>query len=519
MPKYLLYFLILIFAINFNPLFAQEVEYVKEEQTVEQKIKDVNTKVEELKNKSSELADSLSTKAINSIDSLSNRINDAINNSTDSINNLADHLQEKVQSGIDSLQQRLNDLPGLGGEKLSGANEKATELTKSIDSLKNVLGSKLQIDKLQKYTGDVSGGNLTNQFNLGDIPSLDKRSIPGIPNLNTDKFGIENLSMNDNGLSSLTSQVNQRLGKYTDIKNNDWVKTDLPDYQKYTGDVKQYTEMVNDPSKIDNVVDNQAAQLTEMQTLKNETMELAAIKELPESMLADLKRYQDEQALKAQAKEEVVKQATDYFAEHQEKLSEAQTMMTELKKKYSYIQDSRDLSTAVKATSLKNEPFKKRIKLGLGFQIHQTNPISLDLTPNVLYRFNTLFSAGISGTYRASLGIENNKNFSPNTSTNVFGGSILAQHKVWKGFFAHTEFEYMSTPIKDPNTNTDLQSRRWNEGALLGIGKNMVLSKGLNGQIIFTYDFLHDDQSPNPKSWNIKFGLQLGNFKLKDINF
>jgi gas vesicle protein len=266
MLKELPYFLVLIIAINCFPLFAQEVEYVKEEHTVEQKIEDVNTKVEELKNKSSELADSLSTKAINSIDSLSNRINDAISNSTDSINNLADHLQEKVQSRIDSLQQKLKDLPGLGGEKLSGANEKATQLTKSIDSLKNLLGSKLQLDKLQKYTGDIPGGDLTNQFNLGDLPSLDKRSIPGIPNLNTDKFGIENLSMSDNGLSSLTSQVNQRLGKYTDIKNNDWIKTDLPDYQKYTGEVKQYTEMVKDPAKMDQATDAQAAQLSEFQT-------------------------------------------------------------------------------------------------------------------------------------------------------------------------------------------------------------------------------------------------------------
>jgi hypothetical protein len=44
------------------------------------------------------------------------------------------------------------------------------------------------------------------------------------------------------------------LGKYTDIKNNDWIKTDLPDYQKYTGEVKQYTEMVKDPAKMDQAV-------------------------------------------------------------------------------------------------------------------------------------------------------------------------------------------------------------------------------------------------------------------------
>jgi hypothetical protein len=468
-------------AISGYPLFAQEVEYVKEEQTSEQKIEDVHTIAEELKEKSTEIADSLSNTAISSIDSLSNKVDDAISNSADSITNLADHLHTRVQARIDSLQQKLNDIQGLGGGKLSGSSEKVAQLTKSIDSLKNLLDRKLQFDKLQEYTGDVSGGNLTNQFNLGDLPSLDKRSIPGIPNLNTEKIVIDNLSMTDNGLSSLTSQVDQRLGKFTDIKNEDWIKTDLPDYQEYTGEVKQYAEMVKDPTKMDQAIDTQATQLSEFQTLNNETKELAAMKELPESMLADLKRFQDEQALKAQAKEEVVKQATDYFAEHQDKLSEVQSLMTKLKKKYSYIPDSRDLSTAVKATSLKNEPLKKRIKFGLGFQIHQTNPISVDLAPNVLYRFNTLFSAGISGTCRASLGIENNKAMSPNTSTDVYGGSVIAQHMVWKGFFAHAEFEYLSSPIKNPNPTTDTPSRQWNEGALLGIGKQMTLSKGING--------------------------------------
>lgn len=518
MDRGLPYFLALFLAINCYQLFAQEVEYVKEERTAEQKIENVNTKAEELKNKSSELADSLSTKAINSIDSLSNRVDDAISNSADSINNLDYHLQTKVQSTVDSLQQKLNDIQGLDGEKLSGANEKVAQLTKSIDSLKSLLGSKLQLDKLQKYTGDIPGSDFSSHFNSGDLPSLNKRSIPGIPNLYTDKIGIDNLSMKDNGLSSLTSQVKQQLGKYTEIKNNDWIKTDLSGYQKFTGEVKQYTEMLKDPSKMDQAIDAQATQLSEFQTLNNETKELAAMKELPESMLADLKRYQDEQALKAQAQEVAVEQATDYFAEHQDKLSEAQSMMTALKKKYSYVPDSRDLSTAVKATSLQNEPLKRRIRFGLGFQLHQTNPISIDLAPNLLYRFNTLFSAGISCTYRASLGIENNRTMSPQTTTDVYGGSAIAQHMVWKGFFAHAEFEYLSSPMKDPSTNTDLESRRWNEGALLGIGKQMALSKGLNGQIIFTYDFLHDEHSPNPKAWNIKFGFQLGKFKLKDIN-
>jgi len=39
----------------------------------------------------------------------------------------------------------------------------------------------------------------------------------------------------------------------------------------------------------------------------------------------------------------------------------------------------------------------------------------------------------------------------------------------------------------------------------------------LRGVIIFTYDVLHTDSSPNPKAWNIKFGFSLGRFKLKDL--
>jgi hypothetical protein len=512
MEKGVSIFLVLLFAASCYPLLAQEIENDKEQENVEQSIKDVEEKAEKLQ-----------TQAFETVDSLSNSTMQLADNTSDSINSLYSHLQKQVQSRIDSLKQKLNELQENGGDQLSDVKGKAAELTSRIDSLQGLLSNKLPLDKLQEYAGYVPGGDISNRLNISNLPGLEKLSLPGMPDLNMDNPNTDNLSIPGGNLSSLTSlenltsQVNKQLGSFSDLKSNDWIKTDLSDFQQYISEVKQYQEMVKDPSKLDQAVDTQAAQLSELQTLNNETSELAAMKALPESMMADLKRYQDEQALKAQAQEVAVEQATDYFSEHQDKLSEAQSMMTALKKKYSYVPDSRDLSTAVKATSLKNEPLKKRIKFGLGFQLHQTNPISIDLAPNLMYRFNTLFSAGISGTYRASLGIENNRSMSPQTTTDVYGFSAIAQHKVWKGFFAHAEFEYLSSPMKDPSTNTDLESRQWNEGALLGIGKQMALSKGLNGQIIFTYDFLHNARSPNPKAWNIKFGFQLGKLNLKGI--
>ena len=101
----------------------------------------------------------------------------------------------------------------------------------------------------------------------------------------------------------------------------------------------------------------------------------------------------------------------------------------------------------------------------------------------------------------------------------VYGASAIVQHKVWKGFFGHGEFQYLSTPMVDPSTGTDLPTRSFHEGLLLGIGKQLSFSKALKGQVIFTYDFLYTSSSPNPKAWNIKFGFQLGQFKLKDVQF
>ena len=147
---------------------------------------------------------------------------------------------------------------------------------------------------------------------------------------------------------------------------------------------------------------------------------------------------------------------------------------------------------------------------------------------------NKLFSAGISGTYRASLQIENNGAVAKNTVQDVYGVSSFAQYRLsfikpgnkWLGgFFAHAEFEYMSTRPQGLKTKTrtaaapvEEPARTWHPGLPVGIGKQMRLSKALSGVIIFTYDLLHNEYSVNPKAWNIKFGFQIGRFRLRDIH-
>jgi hypothetical protein len=117
-----------------------------------------------------------------------------------------------------------------------------------------------------------------------------------MPSINVE--GLETSNLSNTGINSLTSQVDERLGKVTDI-DKDQITNNLAEYKQVSGEVGEYTEMIKDPSKMDQAIDTQASQLSEYQAFDEETQELAAMEELPESMLADLKRYQDEQARKS----------------------------------------------------------------------------------------------------------------------------------------------------------------------------------------------------------------------------
>jgi len=449
----------------------------------------------------------------------------------DGFDQLPTHLEAKLLAKADSLQKWLDSLKAKAAWQIEKAEEKAGVLTRRIDSLQSLLGKTIrhpELARLPARWSDSSGGQVSGSMTPNRLPGM------GIPD------GISKIELPSMKGLNLTERIDQLI-------RNEILSQAQDDRRGIEGKVKGFDglgerqlEMLNqvqhdvkggDPSQIDQLANAQASQISELKELGAQTKELGALKGLPEEMLADLKRYQNEQALKEELKNKAVQKATDYLAGHMDKITKAQGAMSALKKKYSYVPDSRDLSTAVKNTSLKNEPLKRRFRYGLGFQIHRADPVSLDLSPNVQYRFNKLFSVGVSGTYRANLPIENNTAKAAQALPDIYGVSAFAQYRLsfikpgnkWLGgFFAHAEFEYMSTRPQGLKTKTQTPveepARTWHPGLPVGIGKQMRLSKALSGVIIFTYDLLHNEYSPNPKAWNIKFGFQLGRFRLRDIH-
>ncbi len=200
-------------------------------------------------------------------------------------------------------------------------------------------------------------------------------------------------------------------------------------------------------------------------------------------------RQQMQQNLaRQQMKEKMASQAKEYISKNADKLQQVQSKMGELKKKYSYVPNSNDLSTAKKRTSLEDEPLGKRLVLGGNFNVTETSPVSIDLAPVIGYKINTLFEVGITGLYRAQFNAD--RNGINAEDENTYGYSVFVNHMVFKNFFGYLEGENISR-VK---TLQDKTKREWDQTLLLGIGRKFNIAKWLEMQAIITYNFLHENQ-------------------------
>jgi hypothetical protein len=497
MPQKLLYFLILILTANCYALLAQEAQYEYAQEQKEPKETPV-----EIKEKAEEFKANIFQRA----DSLSNKPTELLSSTNDSLNQLSLKIQSGIQSKIDSLKRNLNGLKDKGGEKMENVTDKTRTITQKIDSLQGLLSDKLELNKLGEYSQGIPDAQLSNKVGMPELKNISKLSLLDISSYN-------NLNLGNEQVTSYTSKIGDRISNLQRYKDLEWIKADIP-LVDGLNEVNQYKDVISKPESIDQMADQQASQLAEMQELSSQTKELQVMQKLPEAMLQDLQRYRKEMSMR-KAKKVTRNELMEMLDSQKDKINVAENKLADLKKKYSYVPDSRDLSSAIKRNSLKNVPFKKRFMFGLNFQLQRGDPMALDLSPNLMYKFNKLFMAGISGTYRAKLGIEDKIN--TKVEHDVFGFGAIAQHKIWKGIFAHGEYNYLSSPGNVQSSGSDLKNRAWHSSLPVGIGSTIKISNAINSQIILTYDFLHNSQSPNPKAWNIKFGFQLGKLSLKGI--
>ncbi len=192
---------------------------------------------------------------------------------------------------------------------------------------------------------------------------------------------------------------------------------------------------------------------------------------------------------KKEMKQKMAARAKAFISEHSEQIQEAQTQMGELKQKYTAVPNSNDLSTAQKRNSLRGESFWKRLVIGGNLNITETNPISVDFSPVLGWKFNKLSEIGITGVYRAQFGADNG-GISTFENNEVYGYSIFVNYVIFKNFFGYIE----GGNISQISGTEERSTRKWHQSLLMGIGRKFKVAKYLEMQAILSYNFLHDNR-------------------------
>jgi hypothetical protein len=158
--------------------------------------------------------------------------------------------------------------------------------------------------------------------------------------------------------------------------------------------------------------------------------------------------------------------------------------------------------------SLKGVPLNERLVfgggLGLGFGSDQDYIL---ISPSIGYLFARKLMAGVNLTYQYN----NYKFFSPSIKTHSYGGGPFARYLLFRGFFVHTEYEYLSYEFLD--------YREGYESFMAGGGFIQPLGGKASLYFLALYNFLYEN--PQPGEFNpydsplvLRVGISLGQFGL-----
>lgn len=224
--------------------------------------------------------------------------------------------------------------------------------------------------------------------------------------------------------------------------------------------------------------------------------------------LQQVLQYQDQIKEATQVNQSKAK-GVNYFEGKEDVLAKAMDQSSELKKKYSKVVNSNDLSTATKRNSLEGTSFLGRLVFGGTFQIHIDEQSSIDLNPELAYRINKKWDVGIGGNYRVNAAIDDL--LGAIKDQKVYGYRIFTEYQLYKSFYGHVEFE--SLAAKAVGVNSDDSSVQWNNSLFAGIERRFSLGDRVEAQISLLFNFLYDDNPLYNSPWNVRFGF---NFKGKD---
>ena len=311
--------------------------------------------------------------------------------------------------------------------------------------------------------------------------------------------GIRGLDQN------LKGELKEKLGKNSYVKGVNEIKGDAGKYIGEFNQYKQYANMTPDSlvqSGVSYLKAEAQDRVLSAAGFEGHQKQMNQFNQLQSQYKGQLSDLQDSTARKEMAKKKAEELAMQSIADNPGIMQAAQKKMNLLMKKYSYVPNSNDLSTAIKRTSLAGRTFRERLVLGTNFQVLSIDPFSFELAPQAGYRFNSRLTLGIGGTYRQTF-----KDSIATLSPEVFGYKAFVSYDLVKSFFAYSEYAQNSPGVK---VQEGISKRIWKPAALLGVGRKLSVHKKIDMTIVAIYNIMHTQGDPiYPKPFVVRVGFQL----------
>jgi hypothetical protein len=426
--------------------------------------------------------------------------------------NMIDSASKRLRHRIDSLQMlklptdgltsKLDSVNNLGSKKIAELNQKVEKLkskaTESLKSLKLPPAMQSPVDKLQQSVSDfkvpVVNGKIPD-LGIGrtKLPSLDlpkglnapsvgNAKTPGVDAVNEIKE-LKNLANETKELSNITKEAGT-----------------------YGGDIKNISQgKLSEVKNIDKVAESEAKKIV-------------GSKEL-DGMTGDIEKYKkqlggrpDSAALsmaKEQAKEMVMKEATNHFAGKEEILKGAMDKMAKLKSKYSEVKSMADLPKRL-PNPLKGKPLRERLVPGITLQFLSDKTFRMDFNPSIAYRLRPRLKAGIGWNERITFA-----SWQPTITDRVYGLRSFGEFALPRGFQARADIELLNAVIPPLQMAgvPDSGRREWEWSMLVGLKKEFKVYKSITGNVQTLYRLWSDhDRVPFPDRLMVRMGFE---FRMK----
>ena len=286
---------------------------------------------------------------------------------------LSEKHKEKIEKIKDPRKKLLKYRKYYSKDSIKYLRQLDKELKRKSDSvyaLMRRLESKKQgvVDKLKKYKTVPGAENVelpAVTLPEGEVsPKLGKINVP---NSDFSNIGGElmdrDLPISTNEISrKATNVLNSHITDARGMVEN--VKGEITPYQEY---YNQYKDYLNNPDSLQAMVEKVAEKelkqtaekmvengkgLSEMNEFQKQKGLAEEIRNIPGKYKQEMEKYGDRERLVEEGKEKAI----EFLTQHQDKIEGIQKKMSKLKRIYSKVENSNDLSTAVKRSSLKGRP-------------------------------------------------------------------------------------------------------------------------------------------------------------------